>query len=86
MKMLLIHCLLIFSTQSWARSIKPSLDRVGTELYQVAAGIGVISLMIASIYLMSGKNDAGEKITKNFIGLFLCATSMTIVAFFMGLR
>lgn len=86
MKFILMNVFMAISSNALARSIKPSLDRVGTELYQVAAGIGVISLMIASIYLMSGKNDAGEKVTKNFIGLFLCASSAAIVGFFMALR
>ena len=86
MKIVIFNVFLFLSSNALARSIKPSLDRISTELYQVAAGIGVISLMVASIYLMSGKNDAGEKITKNFIGLFLCATSVSIVGFFMALR
>jgi len=86
MKLFILNFFVFLSTNAFARSIKPSLDRIGTELYQVAAGIGVISLMVASIYLMSGKNDAGEKITKNFVGLFLCATSVSIVGFFMALR
>ncbi len=58
MKIVIINFFIFLSTNALARSIKPSLDRISTELYQVAAGIGVISLMVASIYLMSGKTTS----------------------------
>jgi len=86
MKLFILNFFVFLSTNAFARSIKPSLDRISSELFQIGAAIGAISLMVAAIHLMSGKNDAGEKITKNLIGLFLFSTSVSVVGFFMALR
>ena len=80
----MIHVLLA-SDSSFARSLKASADKLAQDASRLAVPIGLFGLIVASIYMMLGRNDASEKMTKVLMGLGVCMTSGAIISFFQGL-
>lgn len=77
--------LFLTSHDSFARSLKASADKLAQDASRLAVPIGLFGLIVASIYLMLGRNDASEKMTKVLMGLGVCMTSGAIISFFQGL-
>lgn len=72
------------SDNLWARSIKTTADRLGSEAKSIGLSIGILGLVIAGIMLALGKQDAGNKITSAFLGCLVMVMSTSIVSFVQG--
>jgi len=79
--------LLVFllSDETWARSLKASADKLASEASRIAFSVGLFGLILASMYLMLGKNDANEKMTKVLAGICVCMLAPAIMNFMKGI-
>lgn len=77
--------LVLLSDSVWARSLKASADKLASETSRVAFSVGLFGLILASMYLMLGRNDAGEKMTKVLMGICVCMLAPAIMSFMRGL-
>jgi hypothetical protein len=68
----------------WARSIKATADRLGSEAKNIGLSVGLFGLAVAGIYLTLGKQDASTKITQAGLGLLVIVMSPSIVSFIKG--
>jgi len=75
----------IASNEAFARSLKASADKLASETSRVAFSVGLFGLILASMYLMLGRNDAGEKMTKVLMGICVCMLAPAIMSFMKGL-
>lgn len=85
MKLITIVYLLFSQNTAFARSLKASADKLANETSRVAISVGLFGLVLASMYLMLGRNDAGEKMTKVLMGIGVCMLAPAIVSFMRGL-
>jgi hypothetical protein len=76
---------MIWTSEAFARSLKASADKLATETSRVAFSVGLFGLILASMYLMLGRNDAGEKMTKVLMGICVCMLAPAIMSFMKGL-
>jgi len=86
MKYLSLCIAIFFLTDGvWGRSLKSSFDKLNVEATRIGYAIGLFALVLVSIYLMIGKNDAGQKATQVLIGISVLVTSKAIFNFIQGL-
>lgn len=69
---------------SWARSIKATADRLGSEAKNIGLSVAILGLAIAGMMLALGKQDASNKITQAFLGGLVIVMSTSIVGFIKG--
>lgn len=81
----LIILYLFLNDNLWARSIKATADRLGSEAKNIGLSVGLFGLAIAGIYLTLGKQDASTKITQAIFGLLVIVMSPSIVSFIKGI-
>ncbi len=81
---LFISLYLFLNTNVWARSIKATADRLGSEAKNIGLSVGLFGLAVAGIYLTLGKQDASTKITQAALGLLVIVMSPSIVSFIKG--
>jgi uncharacterized membrane protein len=74
-----------WTTPLLAASLKASADKLASETSRVAFSVGLFGLILASMYLMLGRNDAGEKMTKVLMGICVCMVAPAIMSFMRGL-
>ncbi len=74
-----------FAAPVFAASLKASADKLASETSRVAFSVGLFGLILASMYLMLGRNDAGEKMTKVLMGICVCMVAPAIMSFMRGL-
>jgi hypothetical protein len=80
----LIGMYLFFCSNVWARSIKATAERLGSEAKNIGLSVGLFGLAVAGIYLTLGKQDASTKITQAALGLLVIVMSPSIVNFIKG--
>jgi len=85
MKYVAIVFMLMESDHLFARSLKASADKLASEASRVAFSVGLFGLILASMYLMLGRNDAGEKMTKVLMGICVCMLAPAIMSFMRGI-
>jgi len=70
---------LLLGDNVWARSIKATADRLGSEAKTIGLSISIIGLAVAM-----GKQDAGAKITQALLGCLVIVMSSNIAGFIKG--
>jgi len=85
MKWSFLFFTMVYQDAAWARSLKASADKLANETSRVALSVGLFGLILASMYLMLGRNDAGEKMTKVLMGICVCMCAPAIMSFMKGL-
>lgn len=85
MKYLIFYNLFLMSESAFGRSLKATADKLAADTGKIVTTIGLFGLFIASAYLILGRNDAHEKMTKVLMGLFVCMTAPAIMNFVRGL-
>ena len=75
---------LLFSTNTWARSLKATADKLGADMVILGISIGTFALVMAGIWLMLGKQDAGVKFTQAVTGLIVISCVIGIKTFILG--
>lgn len=75
---------LLFSTNTWARSLKATADKLGSDMVTLGISIGTFALVMAGIWLMLGKQDAGVKFTQAVTGLIVISCVIGIKTFILG--
>ena len=81
----LVFSLLMYSTSTWALSLKASADKLAQETTRIGFGIGLFGLVLAGIYFMLGRNDASTKMTQALMGVFILMLAPAILGFIKGL-
>ena len=74
-----------FSSPSWARSLKSSADKLGQETTKIGLSVALFGIVMAGIYFVLGKNDAGQKMTQVLLGCLAIVCAPAIVSFVRGL-
>ncbi|MFA5582628.1 MAG: hypothetical protein WDA09_00305 [Bacteriovoracaceae bacterium] len=80
----LILLSLFFSTNSWGRSLKATADKLGSDMINLGLAVGTFAIVVAGIWLMLGKQDAGVKLTQSVTGILVIACVMSIKSFIVG--
>ena len=75
---------LLLGDNVWARSIKATADRLGSEAKTIGLSISIIGLAVAGIMRAMGKQDAGAKITQALLGCLVIVMSSNIAGFIKG--
>lgn len=75
---------LLFTTNTWARSLKATADKLGSDMVTLGISIGTFALVMAGIWLMLGKQDAGVKFTQAVTGLIVISCVIGIKTFILG--
>jgi hypothetical protein len=76
---------LIVSQSSWARSLKATADKLGSDMMGIGIAVASFAITVAAIWVMLGKQDGGAKLTQSFLGLLVLACVPAIVSFVRGL-
>ena len=74
----------LYSTSSWGRSLKATADKLGSDMANLGIAIGIFALVLAGIWLMLGKQDAGTKFTNAITGLIVVGSVVQIHKFVIG--
>ncbi|MBI2522746.1 MAG: hypothetical protein HYV97_20155 [Bdellovibrio sp.] len=85
MRTIILILLFMLSTNSWAVSLKASADKLAQETTRIGFGLALFGLVLAAIYFMIGRQDAGQKMTQALLGVFILMLSPSIVSFIKGL-
>ena len=85
MKYIVFYNLFLMSESAFGRSLKATADKLATDTGKIVASIGLFGLLMASAYMILGRNDAHEKMTKVLMGLCVCMTAPAILNFIRGL-
>ncbi len=80
----LIWFSILYSTSSWGRSLKATADKLGSDMANLGLAIGIFALVLAGIWLMLGKQDAGTKITNAITGIIVVGSVVQIHKFIIG--
>lgn len=81
---LIISSYLFFVENSFARSIKATADRLGSEVKNIGLSVGILGIVLAGIMLALGKQDAGAKFTSAILGILVIVVSSGLVSLIKG--
>jgi type IV secretory pathway VirB2 component (pilin) len=74
-----------FSNIAYARSLKATADKLAQETTRIGYGLALFGLVVAGIYFMLGKQEAGTKMSQALMGVFVLMLAPTILNFVRGL-
>ena len=77
--------LLAISNPLWGKSLKSSADKLGQEATKIGLSIALFGIVMAGVYFVLGKNDAGQKMTQVLLGCLAIVCAPAIVSFVRGL-
>ena len=77
--------ILLLSPSSFARSLKSTADKLGQESSRLGISLAIFGIVVAGIYYVLGKNDAGQKMTQALLGTIFIVCATSIVSFIKGL-
>ncbi len=81
----MISIYLLFTQNSFARSLKATADKLAQETNRIGLGVALFGLCLAGIYFMLGKQDASAKMTQVLMGIAIVILSPSILSFNKGL-
>lgn len=85
MNYLITFIFAIYTDHLWARSLKATADKLGQETSRIGLALAIFGVVIAGIYFVLGKNDAGQKMTQALLGTIVVVSATSIVNFIQGL-
>ena len=74
----------VYGGNTWARSLKSTADRLGTQTRDIGFGLALFGICLGGIYLIVGKQDAPTKIINTIVGIVLLSSSASIINFIKG--
>jgi hypothetical protein len=84
MKLFSIIVPFIYSESVLARSLKATADKLGKDMITLGMAVATFAIVVAGIWLMLGKQDAGVKITQAITGLLVITCVVGIKSFIAG--
>lgn len=75
---------LFFVNGTWARSLKATADKLGSDMMSLGMAVATFAIVVAGIWLMLGKQDAGTKVTQAITGMLVITCALGIKSFIAG--